>query len=37
MLENLKGLLEKEAKENLEKYGFNELPSEKRRSILLYY
>ena len=35
MLENLKGLLEKEAKENLEKYGFNELPSEKRRSIFV--
>jgi Ca2+-transporting ATPase len=34
MLENLKGLTEKEAKEQLAKDGFNELPSEKRRSVI---
>jgi Ca2+-transporting ATPase len=32
-MDNLKGLTEAQVKENLEKYGFNELPSEKKRSI----
>ncbi len=32
-MDNLIGLTEKEAKEKLAKYGFNELPSEKRQSI----
>ncbi len=33
-IKNIKGLSEKEVQENLEKYGFNELPSSKKRSII---
>ncbi|MFA6169751.1 MAG: cation-translocating P-type ATPase [Candidatus Margulisiibacteriota bacterium] len=33
-LQNIQGLLEKEAEEKLKKYGYNELPSQKQRNFL---